>query len=151
MFPLPFLLFDKMEVVLLIRQNTLLGTGLTAVFNIVTYVLYVNKLMQSVDSTIILILALVYFVPSMVEMIEEVQCSCGTSKWLFWINIGGVGLALCYIGILWYFLSMDQPFLEQLHLMIQKVMIVLPAVFLLRKIVPFFVVIKQLYNKNIAS
>lgn len=148
--PQHFLLFDKLEVVALIRQNTLLGTGLTAVFNIVTYILYVNQLMTAADSFVIVILALVYFVPGMVEMIEDVQSGCESNPIFFWIRICGVILALGYIGVLWYFLSQyDQTFLNGLPKIPQWLMIGLPAVFLIQKVLPVMIVISQLYNKSV--
>lgn len=133
----------------MIRQNTLLGTGLTAVFSIVTYILYVHQLVAATDPLAIVLLALIYFVPGMVEMIEEVQSGHEHNRFLFWIKIFGVLMSLGYIGILWYLISQySSAFLNGLPAILRTLIIALPSVFLVRKVFPLVTVIIQLNNKN---
>lgn len=139
-----------MEVIKLNRQHTLLGSGLTAVFHIATYLVYVNKILKTTDVFTIFLIAFIYFVPGMVEMIEDIQNGRETRSSFFVLKIVGTLLSLGYIGMLWYFVSQyDQPIPDQLHWTLRTAMILLPAAFLIRSVIPICSVIEQLYNKNV--
>lgn len=111
--------------------------------------MYLHKMRNADDPFLVLVLALLFFVPTAIEIMEAVPYGSDRSKFLFICKCIGVVVAIVYVSALWYFLGVyDKDFLSKMPPVVYTIMNVVPAAFLMPKIVPVLSAFVQAYNRK---
>ncbi len=124
------------------REKSILGSGLVALFSVVAYILYIENL----SSDTVIIAAFVYFFPIVVEAAEDLQ-SGGQSRKIFVVYVVLLIAGLAFLGVLWYcFSRYGAGFPQQMPAILSVLLRIGPLALLPPKVVPFFDTIMRILN-----
>ena len=123
-----------------------MGAGLSAVFFVSAYFIYVHAVMSK-DKFFLLISILLYFLPILIETIEDLEFSKKTKLEL------GYSMAVIVFGMVFLVLILYYAFLYKesdvvLSEGLRMAAIGIPALFVIKKSYPFFVKLYQVCNRQ---
>ena len=130
-------------------RRTLLGSGLSACFFVVAYVLFCRSVIEQEKYTL-LVSAFLYFCPILVDCTEDLEAGSFSNKYSFIYNLSCTILGLIYLAFIFYCFHFDvsSEVIQQLPQPVFIAILIIPIMFFPKKIMNFCIAVTQAWNRN---
>lgn len=129
-------------------QHTVLGTGISFMCYVSAYLFFAYSVLTNNEGWI-MVSALIYSLPVVVELGESFQCERVSSKKAFMFKTGCFVLGVIYLAILLFGLNVKKETMnESLWIAYRLLLAVLPVVYIFHRAIPFFTTVMQAYNRS---
>lgn len=126
----------------------MLGTGISFMCYVAAYLFFAYSVLTN-NKSWIMVSALIYFLPLVVELGESFQCEKVISKGVFIFKTICFVLGLVYLALLFFILNVRKEAMETpLRMEIRLLLAVLPVVYIFHRAFPFFTTLMQVYNRS---
>ena len=129
-------------------QHTVLGTGISFMCYVSAYLFFAYSVLTNNEGWI-MVSALIYFLPALVELGESFQSERTSSKKAFIFKTGCFFLGVIYLALILFGLNVKKEAMDEpLWIVYRLMMAVLPVIYIVHRAIPFFTTLMQVYNRS---